>query len=144
MHIRKHLLHHIDNASLFMDHNLIHQKILNNINNSDLISDQIKYRINFGNHSNLNNIRLQNYLSTQNDTQDLLLCELNHYDAKLITLLVKHNVDLDIIITLLIMNNRQDINYLCQKMINNRDICHNILTLKKLSALYKIENNFSI
>jgi len=70
------------------------------------------------------------------------LTDLNKFDHKLINAGFNCGLDSGDVITLLILNNIDDINEFCIKRRITSDRYYTIATLKKLSALYKLQHNF--
>jgi hypothetical protein len=70
------------------------------------------------------------------------LSDLNIYDYHLINYLFEYNLQPNNIIVLLILNNIYDIDAFCKLHTLHGDKYHTISTLKKLSALHRIQYNF--
>lgn len=70
------------------------------------------------------------------------LSDLNIYDYHLINYSFEFGLEANDIMVLLLLNNIYDINTFCQLRSISGDKYHTISTLKKLSALHKIQYNF--
>jgi len=68
--------------------------------------------------------------------------DLNKYDFHLINYAMENNISVKNIIVLLLLNNTYDINRFCYINSITGQRYYTILTLKKLSGLHKVENNF--
>ncbi len=128
-------------------------KLIDNINQSSTVKQEAKNKLNakFNNTGfQLKQIRLSSLRGGGEEvTKEALeviiahfLSDINKYDAKLINLLSDANVDEKVIVTFLIVNNLDDINAVIRDNNISSNLAQNIITLKKLSALYRIERNF--
>jgi len=129
-------------------------KLISNINKSNDVSSDAKNKLsrqfsNLGSNE-LRQIRLSSLRGGgDNVTKEALeviithfLSDINKFDAKLINLLSNANIDGNVIITFLFVNNIDDIKGVCTSNNIGGSLCQNVITLKKLSALYRIEHNF--
>lgn len=70
------------------------------------------------------------------------LSDLNKFDYKLINEAANMGLSTENIITLLLLNNIYDVKTLCEMNKIGGDALYRITTLKKLSALHKVQYNF--
>lgn len=129
-------------------------KMIASINQSNIVTPNVKKAIN--QHFGINpGTRMMTgghgdaYKAKNVSSHDLLvattlyyLSDLNRYDFNLINYAYNYNLGVGDIITLLLLNNIHDINAFCKKYSLMGDQYHSIATLKKLSALHKIQFNF--
>ena len=145
----------------FMMQNIVTQ-LVNKINQSRVIKPENKLAMNeYFNISNTTVTRPLSYgfnkLSTFDkktsgniSVKDAListaiyyLSDLNHYDYHLINYAFNYGLAPNDVIVLLLLNNIYDIEIFCkQKGLASKDKYHTIATLKKLSALWKVQFNF--
>ena len=144
----------------FMMQNIVSQ-LVNKINQSRIIKSENKLAMNeYFNISNPTIMRPLSYgfkLSTADkkasgnvsikdaliSTAIYYLSDLNHYDYHLINYAFNYGLQPNDIIVLLLLNNIYDIEIFCkQKGLTSKDKYHTIATLKKLSALWKVQYNF--
>lgn len=128
--------------------------LITSINRSNIVAPHIKKAINqhfgiesgtklmVGGHGDAYKIKNINSHDILIATTIYYLSDLNRYDYTLINYAYNYNLDIDSIITLLLLNNIYDINVFCKKYNLLGDKHHTIASLKKLSALHKIQFNF--
>lgn len=129
-------------------------KLTSSINKSNIVEPNVKRAINqyFGINSGTKMMVGGNgdfFKSKNINTHDLLLAttiyylsDLNQYDYKLINEAYKYGLEIGDIITLLLLNNIHDISVFCEKHNLKNNEQYTLSTLKKLSALFKIQYNF--
>lgn len=129
-------------------------RLIGSINQSKIVAPNVKKAINqyFGINSGQKMMvggYSNRFESKDVNSYDLLLAttiyylsDLNRYDFNLINYAYNYGLDIGNIITLLLLNNIYDINDFCKKYNLYSDQQYTISTLKKLSALYKIQFNF--
>jgi hypothetical protein len=144
----------------FVMQNLVAQ-LVNKIKLSNIILPQHKATINeyfkFGTQSQKYSLQVHvpkpstqgSNVITKGSIKDLLvstaiyyLSDLNNYDYHLINYGFNYGLGANDIIVLLLLNNIYDITTFCQKYGISRDKYYTISTLKKLSALHKLQYNF--
>jgi len=129
-------------------HNLLYQ-VMRKINVSNVVKPENKSMLN-----NYFSVSSQNVSDTPIDisrlsAQDQLLItatyylsDLNNYDFTLINSAFDFGLGVSDVIVLLLLDNIYDISTFCNKHGLVADFHHTIATLKKLSALHKIQYNF--
>lgn len=148
----------IDDTKSAIDNDLIMKKIVmqiaKKINQSKIV--KMEYKKSFDQYSQNEKILMPESKHTllinnsiyHADTSALILSaiyylsDLNFYDYQLVNYSFEYGLKIDDIIILLLLNNIKDIEYFCKekKLISNEK--YNIETLKKLSALYKLQFDF--
>lgn len=128
---------------------LIVAELARRINHSKIIYPEHKLKFNHYFES-INKIKFDcMYIKNLSNVHYLLinaaiyyLSDLNYYDYVLINYAFDYGLDVEDIIMLLLFDNIYDVEVFChwKNLIN--DHFYNILTLKKLSALWKIQYNF--
>lgn len=84
-----------------------------------------------------------NYVSKiLSDTVIYFLSNLNIYDYNLINILMDSGLAAEHIIAILLLNNINDIEQYCDSLNMNPDMYYKTATLKKLSALHNLKNNY--
>lgn len=129
----------------FVNKKLLPQ-LINNIVASSYVDDYVKKMFPFHVHES-NVIRLSDLKRdiAVEDVFDVVtvnsLSDINEHDAKMLNLLASNGYDKDAMIRLLVANNLDDIcNGCCKDMA--QDLKHQIIKLKKTSALRRIDCDF--
>ena len=129
----------------FINNKLLPQ-LINNIVASKHVNDYVKKMFSFHPHES-HVIRLSDLKRgiAVEDVFDAVtvnsLGDINEYDAKMLNLLASNGYDKDAMIRFLVANNLNDIrNGCCKDMA--QDLKHQIIELKKSSALHRIECDF--
>lgn len=125
-------------------------KIIKNINESEYVNNAVKKKFMSGGTDRSKRLRLSNLKGggdvVVKDALEIIishyLSDINKYEAKLLNLLDDKGYDNKIMVKFLIVNNDNDIRSVCKMNNISDDMCSKIIDLKKMSALYKIENNF--
>ncbi|XWV25299.1 putative ORFan [Tupanvirus deep ocean] len=142
----------------FVMQNIVAQ-LVGKINQSNIILPQNKYAIN--DYFNIPSTQIKRPLSigftkpsygnsgSQPSVKNVLiatavyyLSDLNNYDFHLINHCFKFGLQPNDIIVLLLLNNIYDVDTFCKHRGLTMDKYHTITTLKKLSALHKVQFNF--
>ena len=92
-------------------------------------------------------VKLKNISSASPETLIILtviyyLSNLNTYDYRLINITSDLDMPIENMLVLLLLNDIDSIRTFCKQNELNQNITYRIITLKKLSALHKIENVF--
>lgn len=70
------------------------------------------------------------------------MSNLNRYDYILVNKSIDYGLNVEETIELILIDNLDDINNFCNKKSIHGDTRHTLVTLKKLSALYKLQYSF--
>ncbi|XWV26560.1 putative orfan [Tupanvirus soda lake] len=142
----------------FVMQNIVAQ-LVNRINQSNIISPQNKFAVN--NYFNIPTSQLRRPMtigfskpstektSGESSVKNVLmataiyyLSDLNNYDFHLINHCFNFGLQPNDIIVLLLLNNIYDVDTFCKQKGLTMDKYHTVTTLKKLSALHKVQFNF--
>lgn len=129
--------------------NQLVNKLIASINNSRIVGNNVKKA--FNEHFNIvsgtklmigGNNNSNNSLDLLIATVSYYLTDINRYDEKLINYAFDIGLDVHSIIILLFLDNISDIQSFCKMNGLTHDKCMTLTTLKKLSALHRVQFNF--